>query len=119
MVRETHLKPADFVYPLFIIHGDGIRNPIPSMPGIAQLSVDMAVAEAIEAWELGIPALMLFGIPAEKDPVGEENFSADGIIQQATRAIKAALPDMLVVTDVCLCEYTDHGHCGVCLDYFV
>lgn len=116
MVRETILTPADFIYPLFIVHGEGVRNPIQSMPGIHQLSVDMAVAEAEEAWNLGIPALMLFGIPAEKDPVGEENFAAGGIIQQATKAIKTALPDMLVITDVCLCEYTDHGHCGVLND---
>lgn len=116
MVRETVLSPADFIYPLFIVHGTGISNPIASMPGIRQLSVDMAVVEAQQAWELGIPALMLFGIPEQKDPVGLENFAADGIIQQATRAIKAELPDMLICTDVCLCEYTDHGHCGVLND---
>ncbi len=116
MVRETQLTPSDFIYPLFIVHGDGVRNPIASMPGISQLSVDMAVTEAQQAWELGIPALMLFGIPDEKDPVGIENFADDGIIQRATKAIKAAIPDMVVVTDVCLCEYTDHGHCGVLND---
>ena len=116
MVRETSLTPADFIYPLFIVHGEGVRNPIASMPGISQLSVDEAVVEAKAAWALAIPALMLFGIPAEKDPVGEENFAADGIVQQAIRAIKAALPEMVVVTDVCLCEYTDHGHCGVLND---
>ena len=116
MVRETVVSPADFIYPLFIVHGSGVSNPISSMPGIRQLSADMAVAEAREAWELGISALMLFGIPDEKDPVGLENFAADGIIQQATKAIKAELPDMIVCTDVCLCEYTDHGHCGVLND---
>ena len=116
MVRETQLTAADFIYPLFIVHGDGVRHPIVSMPGIHQLSVDEAVLEAKSAWELGIPALMLFGIPDEKDPVGIENFAADGIIQQATMAIKAELPDMVVCTDVCLCEYTDHGHCGVLND---
>ena len=116
MVRETLLTPADFIYPLFIVHGQEISNPIPSMPGICQLSVDMAVEEAKQAWDLGIPALMLFGIPHEKDPVGLENFAADGIIQQAAKAIKAALPDMQICTDVCLCEYTDHGHCGVLND---
>lgn len=116
MVRETVLTPTDFIYPLFIVHGHGVSNPIPSMPGIRQLSADMAVAEAKEAWELGIPALMLFGIPNEKDPVGLENFAADGIIQQATKAIKQVLPDMIICTDVCLCEYTDHGHCGVLND---
>lgn len=116
MVRETVLTPADFIYPLFIVHGEGVSNPISSMPGISQLSVDRAVDEAKQAWELGIPALMLFGIPHEKDPVGLENFDPDGIIQQATRAIKAAVPEMQICTDVCLCEYTDHGHCGVLND---
>lgn len=112
MVRETTLTPADFIYPLFVRHGEG-RTPIPSMPGIAQLSVAEAVREAQEAWNLGIPAVILFGIPAEKDPIGLENFAPDGIIQQAIRAIKTALPDMVVVTDICLCEYTEHGHCGL------
>jgi porphobilinogen synthase len=113
MVSETHLSPDDFIYPLFVTHGEGVRNPIASMPGIAQLSVDEAVKEAGEAVALGIPAVILFGIPAQKDPIGKENFAADGIIQQATRALKAQYPDLLVVTDVCLCEYTDHGHCGI------
>jgi porphobilinogen synthase len=113
MVRETHLSPADFIYPLFVIHGEGIRNPVPSMPGVSQLSVDQAVAEAEEAVELGIPAVILFGLPEEKDPVGLENFAADGIVQQTIRALKAAYPDLCVMTDVCLCEYTNHGHCGV------
>jgi porphobilinogen synthase len=113
MVRETHLSPADFIYPLFVIHGEGIRNPVPSMPGVSQLSVDQAVAEAEEAVELGIPAVILFGLPEEKDPVGLENFAADGIVQQTIRALKAAYPDLCVMTDVCLCEYTSHGHCGV------
>ncbi|MFT5194495.1 MAG: porphobilinogen synthase [Cellvibrionaceae bacterium] len=116
MMRETVLTPADFIYPLFIVHGTGVSNPIVSMPGIRQLSADMAVAEAKKAWDLGIPALMLFGIPDEKDPIGIENFAADGIIQTAIKAIKSALPDMVVCTDVCLCEYTDHGHCGVLND---
>lgn len=113
MVRETALTVADFVYPLFVVHGSGVRNPIASMPGIAQLSVDTAVEEARTAFALGIPAVLLFGIPAEKDPVGQENFADDGIVQQATRALKIALPDLVVITDVCLCEYTDHGHCGI------
>lgn len=113
MVRETELNPADFIYPLFVTHGRDVRNPIPSMPGISQLSVENAVAEAAEAAELGIPAVILFGLPAEKDPVGLENFAPDGIVQQTTRALKAQLPDLVVVTDVCLCEYTDHGHCGL------
>ncbi|MEM7335185.1 MAG: porphobilinogen synthase [Chloroflexota bacterium] len=113
MVQETTLTPADFIYPMFVVHGNDVHNPIGSMPGIAQLSVNTAVAEAQKAYELGIPAVLLFGIPAEKDPIGVENFADDGIVQQATRAIKAALPNLLVVTDVCLCEYTDHGHCGI------
>ena len=113
MVRETHLSPADFIYPLFVIHGEGIRNPVPSMPGVSQLSVDQAVVEAEEAVELGIPAVILFGLPEEKDPVGLENFAADGIVQQTIRALKTAYPDLCVMTDVCLCEYASHGHCGV------
>ena len=112
MVRENHLSPSDFIYPLFIRHGEG-RTPISSMPGIDQLSVAEAVVEARKAAELGIPALILFGLPAEKDPIGLENFADDGIVQQAIRAIKAELPDLIVITDVCLCEYTDHGHCGL------
>jgi porphobilinogen synthase len=96
-----------------VAHGADLRLPISSMPGVAQLSVDQAVAEAYSAAELGVPAVLLFGIPAAKDPIGLENFAADGIVQQAVRAIKRELPDMLVITDVCLCEYTDHGHCGL------
>ena len=112
-VCETALTPSDFIYPLFVVHGENVRDPIPSMPGIRQLSVDRAVEEAGRAAAAGVPAVLLFGIPASKDPVGRENFDDDGIVQRAIRAIKAALPDLLVVTDVCLCEYTDHGHCGV------
>jgi len=112
MVRETELNAQDFIYPLFVRHGEG-RTPIASMPGIDQLSVAEAVIEAERAAELGIPAVILFGIPAEKDPIGLENFSPDGIVQQAIRAIKRKLPEMVVITDVCLCEYTDHGHCGI------
>jgi porphobilinogen synthase len=113
IVRETELSTDDFIYPLFVAHGAELRLPIASMPGVAQLSVDQAVAEADNAAELGIPAVLLFGIPAAKDAIGLENFAADGIVQQAVRAIKRELPHMLVVTDVCLCEYTDHGHCGL------
>ncbi len=112
MVRETELNARDFIYPLFVRHGQG-RTPIASMPGIDQLSVAEAVIEAERAAELGIPAVILFGIPAEKDPIGLENFAPDGIVQQAIRAIKRKLPEMVVITDVCLCEYTDHGHCGI------
>lgn len=113
MLSETTLSPADFIAPLFIVHGNDISNPIASMPGVAQLSVDRAVAESAKIAALGIPAVLLFGLPAAKDAVGQENFADDGIIQQAVRAIKAAVPELVVITDVCLCEYTDHGHCGV------
>jgi porphobilinogen synthase len=113
MVRETRLAPDDFIYPLFVRHGAGVRQPIASMPGIAQLSVDEAVKEAETAATLGVPAVILFGIPAAKDPIGQENFDDDGIVQRAIRALKTAVPDLVVVTDVCLCEYTDHGHCGL------
>jgi porphobilinogen synthase len=113
MVRETELDPGDFIYPLFVTHGRGVRAPIASMPGIANLSVDQLAGEVGELQQLGVPAVLLFGIPAEKDPVGLENFAPDGIVQQAIHAIKDAQPEMLVFTDVCLCEYTDHGHCGL------
>ena len=112
-VRETVLTPSDLIYPMFIVHGDNVRNPIPSMPGISQLSVDQAVEEARNAAAAGLAAVLLFGIPESKDPIGYENFDDNGIIQRAVRSLKDALPDLLVVTDVCLCEYTDHGHCGV------
>lgn len=113
MMRETSLSAADFIYPLFVTHGRQVRRPIASMPGIHQLSVDQLAAEATTIAGLGIPAVILFGIPAAKDPIGLENFAADGIVQQAIRALKTAVPDLIVLTDVCLCEYTDHGHCGV------
>src|SRR5690349_3857718 len=112
MVRETELNARDFIYPLFVRHGHG-RSEIRSMPGIYQLSVVEAVREAEAAMQAGVKAVILFGIPREKDPVGLENFAADGIVQQAIRAIKKEIPEMVVVTDVCLCEYTDHGHCGI------
>jgi porphobilinogen synthase len=112
MVRETELNAWDFIYPLFVRHGTG-RSEIRSMPGVYQLSVEEAVREAETAMRSGVPALILFGIPEVKDPVGLENFADDGIIQQAIRAIKREIPEMVVVTDVCLCEYTDHGHCGI------
>jgi porphobilinogen synthase len=112
MVRETEPNPQDFIYPLFVRHGSG-RTPIVSMPGINQLSVSEAIVEVERAARLGIPAVILFGIPKQKDPVGLENFAPDGIVQQAIAAIKKTIPEMVVVTDVCLCEYTDHGHCGI------
>ena len=113
MVRETHIAPDDFIYPLFVVHGRSIQNEISSMPGVYQWSVDTVVREVEAVATLGIPAVILFGLPAEKDPIGLENFAPDGIVQQAIRAIKQAVPEMIVVTDVCLCEYTDHGHCGI------
>ena len=113
MVRETDLTPDDLIYPLFITHGRGVRSEISSMPGVYNLSPDVLADEIRSVSDLGIPAVLLFGIPAEKDPIGLENFAADGIVQQATRAIKDANPEMVVITDVCLCEYTDHGHCGI------
>jgi porphobilinogen synthase len=112
LVRETELNARDFIYPLFVRHGTG-RSEIRSMPGVYQLSVEEAVREAEAALRSGVNAVILFGIPAHKDPIGLENFADDGIVQQAIRAIKRELPEMLVVTDVCLCEYTDHGHCGI------
>jgi porphobilinogen synthase len=113
MMRETQLAVDDFIYPLFITHGNHVKNEIGSMPGVYQWSIDQLAREAESIAQLGIPAVILFGLPAQKDPIGLENFAADGIVQQATRAIKQAVPDMIVVTDVCLCEYTDHGHCGL------
>ena len=112
MVRETELNARDFIYPLFVRHGEG-RTEIRSMPGVYQLSVEESVREAEAAMKTGVNAVILFGIPAEKDPVGLENFDDNGIVQQAIRAIKKEIPDIVVVTDVCLCEYTDHGHCGI------
>ncbi len=112
MVRETELNVHDFIYPLFVRHGHG-RNEIRSMPGLHQLSVEEAVREAEIAMKSGVNAIILFGIPNRKDPVGLENFTENGIIQQAIRAIKKEIPELVVVTDVCLCEYTDHGHCGI------
>ncbi|MGB8980455.1 MAG: porphobilinogen synthase [Anaerolineales bacterium] len=112
MVRETELNARDFIYPLFVRHGTG-RSEIRSMPGVYQLSVAEAVREAQAARQAGVNAVILFGIPKEKDPIGLENFAEDGIIQQAIRLIKKEIPEMVVVTDVCLCEYTDHGHCGI------
>jgi porphobilinogen synthase len=116
MVRETTLTPDDFIYPMFVVHGQEVRREIKSMPGVYQLSVNQAVAEAREVAGLGIPSIVLFGVPAVKDAVGSENFSDEGIVQQATRAIKDALPELIVIADVCMCEYTDHGHCGVIRD---
>jgi len=112
-VREASLAPGDLVLPLFVLPGKKERRPIASMPGQFQLSVDEAVREAKDAAGLGVPAIILFGLPEKKDARASGAWGKDGIVQQATRAIKEAIPDLLVLTDVCLCEYTDHGHCGV------
>jgi porphobilinogen synthase len=113
LVRETWLSPRDFVYPIFVTAGEDVKNAIASMPGIFQLSINHAVAEALRASALGIPAVLLFGIPDHKDEAATGAYDPEGIVQLATRAIKDAAPDLLVITDVCLCEYTSHGHCGV------
>lgn len=113
MVRETTLTPADFVMPLFVRHGRDRRIAIGSMPGQVQMTVDHLAAEAREIAGLGIPAVILFGIPAEKDAAGSDNYSEVGIVPQAIRAIKDAVPDLIVISDMCFCEYTDHGHCGI------
>jgi porphobilinogen synthase len=113
MVRETKLSVDDLIYPLFAAAGKGIRKEVPSMPGVYQLSVENLVKEVKEVKSLGIPAILLFGIPAKKDAVGSDACSDKGIVQTAVRAIKDAVPGVMVITDVCFCEYTDHGHCGI------
>ncbi|MHC4168457.1 MAG: porphobilinogen synthase [Planctomycetota bacterium] len=113
MVRETAVSVDDLVYPLFVREGEGIREPIKSMDGCFHFSPDTIAAEAAEVASLGIPAVLLFGLPARKDPTGSQAWAEDGVVQRAIRAIKAQAPDLLVITDVCLCEFTDHGHCGV------
>ncbi len=113
LTRETRLDVSNFIYPLFITHGQGIRQPIEPMPGCYHLSLDMLAEEVAEIVELGIPAVLLFGLPEEKDPVGSGAYDPEGIIQEAIRVIKQAAPNLLVIGDVCLCEYTDHGHCGI------
>ena len=113
MVRETSLSSKDLIYPMFVRHGVGSKDPIPSMPGQYHFSVDYIVAEVEELWALGVPSIILFGLPDEKDAVGSRGYASDGVVQRAVAAIKEKLPEMVVMTDVCLCEYTDHGHCGV------
>jgi porphobilinogen synthase len=113
MVRETRLTPDGFVYPLFVCPGEGVRKEVSSMPGVFNLSVDEAVKEAREAYSLGIPAIILFGLPETKDEVATGAWADDGIVQRATRAIKAEVPKLIVIGDVCLCEYMSHGHCGI------
>src|SRR5687767_5791943 len=113
MVRETSLAPDDFIYPLFVRYGENEERPIASMPGQRQISVDKLAKEARDIAALGIPAVILFGIPEEKDWCGSDNFSENGIIPSAIRAIKDAAPDLVVISDMCFCEYTNHGHCGI------
>ena len=112
MIRETSLSPSDLILPLFAVDGKGVKNPIDAMPGHCQLSIDNLVKVAADALMLGIPAVILFGIPSRKDPLGTRAYATDGIVQRAVRALKDKLPELVVITDVCLCEYTDHGHCG-------
>ena len=116
LVQETHLVPSQLVWPLFVTHGDGVRRPVGAMPGVSQLSVDELVKDAERAARLGLGGIVLFGIPAAKDATGSEAYDEQGIVQQAIRAVKRAVPDLLVIGDVCLCEYTDHGHCGIVRD---
>ncbi len=116
LVRETELQPSNFIYPLFLIPGEGRNKPISSMPGISQLSVDQAVLECEQAKSLGLGGVILFGIPDHKDEIATGAYDPHGIVQQGIRAIKRAVPDLLVVTDVCNCEYTSHGHCGKVID---
>lgn len=113
MVRETSLSVNDLILPLFAIGGKGVKNPIESMPGHCQLSVDNIVKAAKEAYDLGIPSIMLFGVPDKKDALGTSAYAKNGIVQKAVREVKNKVPDLAVITDVCLCQYTDHGHCGV------
>ncbi len=116
LVRETKVDVSDLIYPLFVTDGAGIKNEVPSMPGVFQLSVDSLRGEVDEVARLGIPGVILFGIPDDKDAEGSQAYASDGVIQRAIREIKNSVPELIVMTDVCLCEYTDHGHCGVIVD---
>ncbi len=113
MVRETVLTPADFIYPMFVTPGKSVRQEVAAMPGVARLSVDLLVEEVKTVWAAGVPAVLLFGLPQKKDETGSEAASPRGAVQQAVRALKKALPELVVITDVCLCGYTSHGHCGI------
>ena len=113
MVRETRLSRDDLILPLFVVEGSGVREPVASMPGVSRFSVDLLVREAKRVRDAGVPGVILFGIPAEKDARGSGADAANGVVQRAVDAIKSAEPDLCVITDVCLCEYTDHGHCGI------
>ena len=116
LVRETRLSPSDLILPYFVVPGSGVRQPVASMPGVDHLSVDELVQDAAQAAELGIPAVLLFGVPEWKDERGSSGYADDGIVQRAVMALRESVPDLVVVTDVCLCEYTSHGHCGVIRD---
>jgi porphobilinogen synthase len=116
MVRETRLGVDNLILPLFAVHGRGVRDPVSSMPGVSRLSLDELLKESKDAASMGIPAVLLFGVPRSKDPRGSEAYAEDGIVQQAARAVKETIPDLLVITDVCLCQYTSHGHCGLVED---
>ncbi len=116
MVRETCIKVDDLIYPIFVKHGKGEREPIPSLVGQYRVSVDELIKEAEEVWSLGVPAMIIFGLPEKKDNLGSEAYAHDGIVQQAVAAIKNRVPELVVLTDVCLCQYTDHGHCGIIKD---
>ncbi|AOV07580.1 delta-aminolevulinic acid dehydratase [Sporosarcina ureilytica] len=113
MVRETVLQKEDFIYPIFVVEGEDIKNPVASMPGVYQLSLDHFAKEIEEVVELGIPSIILFGVPNEKDAVGTQAYAEDGIVQRAIRFAKERHPELVVIADTCLCQYTDHGHCGV------
>lgn len=113
MIRETVLTPDDFILPLFAISGKNVKNPIDSMPGHYQQSIDNIVKSAKEAYDLGVPAIMLFGVPPKKDPLGTQAYAKDGIVQKAVKEVKNKIPELAVLTDVCLCQYTDSGHCGI------
>ncbi len=119
LVRETTLSVSDFIYPMFVVEGKNIKKEIKSMPGVFQLSLENFVKEAKEVKKLGIPAILIFGIPKKKDEIGSQAYDPKGIVQQAIRAVKKACPDLLVITDVCLCEFTSHGHCGIIKDGYV
>ncbi len=113
LVRETRLSAANLIYPLFCVEGEGVREPVASMPGVDRFSADMLADEVKEIWDLGIAGVILFGIPLEKDALGSAAYDPDGVVQRSIRSIKDAAPELVVMADICLCEYTDHGHCGV------
>ncbi|MBI4268151.1 MAG: porphobilinogen synthase, partial [Chloroflexi bacterium] len=119
LIRETRVDVGDLVYPLFVVAGNGVKQEISSMPGICRFSADKLSQEAESIARLGIPAVILFGIPDEKDDVGSGAYDPKGVVQEAIRAIKQSVPELIVVTDICLCEYTSHGHCGVIVDGYV